>query len=156
MKPSLYTSALLILAAACGPVDIYHLEGVSTAQLTRDEAICRTDALKAVPVDTRTRIVPGTIVPRTHCNATGHCYTHWVQLAPTRYETYDANEGPRRTYVHNCMLGKGYERSSLPRCAPEVVKQTALTQTTELPAITEESCIIRFESGGWQIVTPPS
>lgn len=104
------------LLASCTPLSLFYREGTPVAQMTRDEAICRNEALRVVPVTLQTRIIPGTRAPRTLCNAAGQCHTYWVQISPNRIETYDANEGARHSYLQNCMIAKGYARVRLPAC----------------------------------------
>ncbi|WP_371224183.1 hypothetical protein [Roseovarius sp. 2305UL8-3] len=144
------------VAAACTPLNLYYKEGTPVDRLNRDEANCGLEAAKAVPIDNRTRIVPGTQIPKTHCNAAGQCHTYWVQTTPDRIETYDANEGARRAYEEQCMIAKGYQRVRLPACTSDVVEATQISRTKVLPPITGESCAIRIKGGGWQVVTPPN
>ena len=150
-----YILIVLGLLAACSPLTLYYKEGAPVERLTRDEATCRTEALRILPVDTRTRIVPGTMVPQTICDGAGNCQTVWVKTSPDRIETYDANAGARAQYVESCMGEKGYQRVRLPACSDDIVAQTRLAPTTVMPAITQNSCAIRFQTGQWQVVTPP-
>lgn len=155
MRPCAVFGLCLAVLSACTPLNLYYQEGASVTRITRDEASCRNEALRLVPVDTRTRYISGTKAPRTICNAAGYCQTVWMQITPDRIETYDANEGARLSYARNCMIAKGYERVRLPACPPDVVEATPLARTTILPPLTGNSCAIRLEGGGWQVVSPP-
>jgi len=141
--------------SACLPLNLYYKEGTPVDRLNRDEANCSLEAAKAVPIDNRTRYIPGHEVPRTTCDAAGNCHTYWVQITPDRIETYDANEDARATYSEQCMIAKGYERVRLPACSSDVVESTQLARTRVLPPIGSNSCAIRLKGGGWQVVNPP-
>lgn len=154
MARSIFSGIALAILAGCTPLSLYYQEGTPVDRLSRDEAACINEGLRAVPADNKTRLIPGTKTPQTICDGAGNCHTVWVQISPDRFETYDANDGARRTYVRNCMIGKGYQRVSLPACAPEVVEATHTTQTRVLPPLTSDSCAIRLKGGGWQIVSP--
>ncbi len=144
----------LCLVAACGPPGLYYKQGVPVQHLLSDEAQCGLDSVRAVPVDNRTRFIPGTREPRRICDAAGKCTTIWVQVTPDRWETYDANEDTRRNFERNCMITKGYQRISLPSCSSQIAENVLLSQSQVMPPLTQESCAVRLRGGGWQIVTP--
>ena len=61
--------ALLPLAlCGCLPVSTYYAEGVSFAQLDRDNTRCDVAALRDAPVATQTRQHPPRYIPRQVCN----------------------------------------------------------------------------------------
>lgn len=141
--------------AACTPLNLFYKEGAPISRLNKDLADCKIIALQDVPVDTDTRYIPGTEMPRTICDASGNCHTIWVQVSPDRIETYDANEGARREYVQACMAQSGYQPVRLPACNDAITRSTKLKATTVLPPLEANSCAIKLNTGQWQIVTPP-
>ena len=155
MRRNAFIGFALVLATGCAPLGLYYKEGKPVDQLSRDQASCKIEALKVVPVEPRTRIIPGTLTPRTYCNAAGACDTIWVKTTPDRLETYDVNEGTRREYANQCMAKEGYQYVRLPPCPNDVVENTQLARTTVLPPINNKSCAIRLKSGAWQMVNPP-
>ena len=154
MKSNGFFAVFAFLTTACAPLTLYYQEGQPVAKLNQDESACWIEALAVVPVNTQTRLVPGTKVPRTYCDAAGNCRTYWVQISPDRWETYDANEFIRVDYVTSCMVSKGYAQVRLPMCSSAIVDQTPISPTTVLPPLTKKSCAIRIKGGGWQVVTP--
>ena len=149
-----FSLAAILLITGCTPLSLYYKEGTPVQRLNSDQANCKIEALKAVPVDQRTRIIPGTESPKTICDAAGNCHTIWVQVTPDRIETYDANEDLRDDYATQCMGRKGYQPVRLPLCDDAVVQSTRLAPTTVLPALSANSCAIRLKTGQYQIVTP--
>lgn len=149
-----FTIISLVLVAGCAPLSLFYREGASVDRMHRDLASCRIEAIKAVPVDQDTRIIPGSEFPQILCDSNGVCHSVWVQVTPLRIETYDANEGLRNDYTRQCMGKLGYQPVRLPQCEESVVRATRLEPTRVLPPLSAQSCAIRLNTGQWQVVTP--
>ncbi|HBS50726.1 MAG TPA: hypothetical protein DEA05_11895 [Rhodobacteraceae bacterium] len=145
----------LVLAACAGPVDMYYKPGGSVSRLASDTTDCQVRALRDAPVANQVRQRPPVYVPGNRwCNAAGQCYTapgYWVDGG---VYSVDVNAGLRGRVEAQCMAARGYAPVSLPRCSPQVADAAPRQVTTRLPRIGPGSCIIPYEAGGFQIVTP--
>jgi len=144
---------LPVLLASCAPLSIYHKPGVSVARMERDTLDCEVSALRAAPVATQVRREPPTFVPaRQVCDAAGNCRTqpgYWVQGA---IYTVDVNAPLRARVEDQCMIDKGYSPVTLPACSQAVAQSLPAARTVTLPPLGPNSCVVRNQSGSWQIV----
>lgn len=155
LNPRFFVAAVAgMFLWSCNSPPIYYREGADVSRVDADFAACQVSALQQVPVDQRRRYIPPEYTYRTYCHAPGHCTTRRVLVRPGYFETYDANEGLRGDVANACMTGQGFDRVTLPLCSPAVIERTTITRTRVQPPITDESCIIRIRSGGYQIVNP--
>lgn len=148
---------LLVLIAACAPVDLWYKQGARVSRLDNDLTDCRLHAAQSVPVNQQLARTPAFYTPRTtNCYSTGNtvqCYTSGGQVIGGNVYSYDANSGLRDDVTTQCMSNLGYRLIQLPQCAPATAKLANAPYTT-LPAITEESCAAKVQTGRWVIVTP--
>ncbi len=145
--------SLAALVAACAPMNIWYKPGASVAASQDRLLTCRTEAAQKVPVNTRTRRTPISIVPRRICDSSGNCSVYYDQIGGDII-FYDANEGLRREVVGQCMQRSGYSPVSLPPCPPELRANAPQGRTTVMPRLTQNACVIRNTDGTWQIVAP--
>ncbi|WP_397542086.1 hypothetical protein [Roseovarius salis] len=143
-----------LLLGGCFPVSLYYREGAPVARVEADETACEVAALDRVPRDMRQRYIPPVYDYETICTPAAACRTYRTVITPGRWESYDANEELRARVARQCMARKGYERVRLPACSAETIKATRKSASHVQPPITGESCIIRFRSGRYRIVTP--
>ena len=151
-RPFAMICAALMLAA-CAPLDIWYKPGVPVAKAEDRLLTCRADAAQKIPVNTRTRRTPVSIVPRRICDKNGNCSVFYDQIGGDLI-VYDANEGLRRDVVAQCMRNSGYSPVSIPPCPPEIRTAAPAGRTSVLPRLAQNSCVIRNNDGSWQIVTP--
>jgi hypothetical protein len=147
--------ALTLTLAACAPLSIYYKPGVAVSRMENDRLNCATDALQKAPVANQIRQRPPIYYPgRQVCNSLGQCaYTpgYWVDGG---FYTVDVNQPLRKDLEQNCMAQKGYQPVSLPRCSAPISDNAPKQATTTLPRITEDTCVIPYKDGSYQIVTP--
>ncbi|MFK7835645.1 MAG: hypothetical protein AB8B60_05445 [Sulfitobacter sp.] len=145
---------VLFLLAACAPLETYYKPGASVTALNRDTTACQVQALRDVPPSTLTRRKPPVFVPGNRvCDAQGKCTGTPGYYVPGGIETYDPNDGLRVRVERQCMADKGYAPVSIPVCPDSVASAAPAGVTTRLPALTENSCVIRNSNGSFQIVT---
>ncbi|THH39206.1 hypothetical protein E4Z66_03990 [Aliishimia ponticola] len=150
MRHLAFSLPLLALLATCGPLTLYHKPGVSVARLQQDELTCETRALRDAPVANELRQDPPIFVPpRRVCGRHGHCRTHGGYWRPGNIYTVDVNAGLRRRIEAQCMASKGYRPAQIPLCPPGT---KVSGPTNVLPPLTERSCAVRLETGGFAIV----
>lgn len=156
MKHLLWTfCAASVLAACAGPVDLYYKPGGSVSRLATDTTDCQVRALRDAPVATQVRQRPPIYVPGNRwCNAAGQCYVSPGYWMDGGIYSVDANADLRARVEAQCMAARGYSPVSLPRCSPQVAEAAPKQLTGTLPRLSEGSCIIPYEGGGFQIVTP--
>ncbi len=143
------------LLAACTPLGLYYKQGVSVQTAQDAETVCNVKAARDVPVRNVTHVIPGKqIAPRKQCNSNGLCHMTPGVIIPPEFVTRDANAELRRKAADLCMRQKGYEYLRLPACDPAIAKATPEGQTTRLPRLAPNSCVVRSTGGRWQIVTP--
>ena len=155
MKPALYMLLTGAMLTACGPLTLFYKPGVSVTQMQDDTTRCEVEALRDAPVANQVRQRPPIYFPgQRFCNSMGQCgYTqgYWVQGS---VYTVDVNRDLRARVTDMCMARKGYQPVSLPPCSQSVAAAAPAQATTRLPQIEPNSCVIRYDSGNWQIVTP--
>ena len=155
MRLSILVPILMLLAACAGPVDMYYKPGISVSRLSTDTTDCQVRALRDAPVANQIRQRPPIFVPgNTWCDPKGRCYTspgYWIDGGTY---TIDANADLRGRVEAQCMAARGYAPLTLPRCSQQVVAAAPAKRTTRMPRVGPESCIITYEGGGFQIVTP--
>ena len=153
MKHYLKIIPALLVLAACGPMSIYYRPGVSVSRMQNDTTNCQVAALKDAPVSTQIRQRPPIYFPGYPiCNGDGSCYRTPGYWADGGVYTVDTNLDLRNRVVDMCMANKGYQPVSIPTC-PEGVKSKVQTQvTTQLPTLSQNSCVIRYNDNQWQIV----
>ena len=157
MKNVLKVVAAFAVLSGCGPVSMYYQPGVAVSRLDTDHTNCEVSALRDAPVANQIRRDPSIFIPsRSYCNSAGSCYTrpgYWVH---GDIYTVDVNAGLRQRVLDQCMQQKGYQQVSIPRCSQAVQNATPSAATQSLPALTEASCMIRYNDDQFQIVTPIS
>ncbi|MFC3616309.1 hypothetical protein ACFORG_21410 [Lutimaribacter marinistellae] len=155
MKAKLFLSLGLLALGACAPMSIYYREGVSVSRLQTETTDCQVRALRDAPVANEVRQGPPIYYPgRTVCNSAGQCWQQPGWWVPGNVYTVDANQGLRNRVETQCMAEKGYAPVSLPQCSQAVRDQVALSRNAKMPALGESSCIVRFQDGSVQVVTP--
>ncbi len=147
MKNALIISLCSFGLSACSTLHLQYKEGEKVARAATDLASCKASALKQFPKDIRLRYLPPFYPPYGYYGP----YSYYGYSSPQRY---DANEGKRETAVKQCMADQGYIPAKIPACSAELAKITPAQTTVILPPLTENSCVIRYQSGGWQIVNP--
>lgn len=151
-----HTFSLVLCGAAllaCAPLETYYKPGASLTDLNRDTTACEVAALRDVPVSFQIRRKPPVFVPGNRsCDAEGNCTGHHGYYIDGGVESYDPNVALRGRVELQCMADKGYAPVSIPPCPDRIAKATPAAATTRLPALTENSCVIRNKSGSFQIV----
>ena len=150
--PRLVLAALVL--TACAPPQLFYQEGVTVSRLDADLVQCRVDAARNVPVRLQRRYIPPVYDHRPICHGTGSCTYIRVLISPGRYQEYDANEGLRSSVTDQCMIGKSYEKVSLPACTGGIAPNASLPSSRTLPPISSTTCAVRTKTGRWQIITP--
>lgn len=139
-----------LVLTACAPLRIYHKPGVPVARWQSDTTRCEVRALRDAPVANQVRQQPPVYVPpRQICDRTGACRLTGGYWYPGEIYTVDVNAGLRRLVETQCMAERGYVPVDIPRCPDGL---TVRGRTTVLPPLTEGSCFVRFEDGGFAIV----
>lgn len=155
MKMRLILAICALGLSACAPLSIYYRPGVPVAQMQTDRTECEVSALRDAPVATRIRQNPPIFEPpRQFCNSKGNCVIRPGYWREGAIYTEDVNLGLRTRLQNICMGKRGYQPVTLPRCSSSVAAAAPRTPTRTLPALTPESCAIRYDDGSWQIVTP--
>ncbi|MEL6449734.1 MAG: hypothetical protein AAFQ19_00625 [Pseudomonadota bacterium] len=150
--------ALLILAlpvalSGCVPVSTYYAEGVSFAQLERDNTRCDVNALRDAPVANQTRQGPPRYVPRRTCDAYGNCRDEGGFYVPGEIYSVDVNASLRARVKAQCMADRGYRPVDLPACPAGVADAAPPGPSQVLPRLNTNSCAIRTEGGQFRVVT---
>lgn len=154
MSPRFFPLMALLLSA-CAPLTIYHKPGIPVSRMQSDQTACEVSALKDAPVAPLIRQYPPIYYPGHRvCNASGTCWTTPGYWEDGGFYTVDANKDLRNRVLSECMARKGYRPVTIPSCSPAVKSAAPIRQTTVLPRLTPQSCAIRRNGGGWQIVTP--
>ena len=151
MRPLCLAFCLLFLSG-CLPVSTYYAEGVSAAQLARDDTGCDVAALRDAPVANQTRQSPPILVPQRVCNAAGQCYNRGGYWVPGELYTVDVNAELRQRIKAQCMADRGYRPVELPACPKGVAQAAPPGPSPVLPRLNANSCAIRTD-GGLRIVT---
>ena len=152
---SLILSAAALLA--CAPLETYYKPGATVATMKRDTTTCEVNALRDVPVSFQIRRKPPIFVPGNRsCDAAGNCTSHHGYYINGGVESYDPNVALRNRVEVQCMADMGYAPVSIPPCPDSIAKATPPAATTRLPALSENSCVIRNKSGSFQIVNKGS
>ncbi|WP_299280683.1 hypothetical protein [uncultured Tateyamaria sp.] len=147
--------SVLVLSglSGCAPVSTYYAEGVSFAQLERDNTRCDVAALRDAPVATKVRQYPPRYISRKVCNHKGHCYNHGGYWVPGEIYSVDVNADLRARVKSLCMGDRGYRPVEVPTCPRGVAEAAPLGPSPVLPRLNSASCAIRTEGGGFRIVT---
>lgn len=153
MRPIALSIAALVALTACDTgLSFYYKPGQSVSRLQTDHTNCEVQALRDAPVANEVRQSAPVYFPgRSYCNANG-CWAGPGYWSGGNVYTVDTNKSLRQRVLAQCMAEKGYQPVDLPTCSPAVRKAVAHKQTTVTPTLTESSCAIRLEDGGWQIV----
>lgn len=153
MRMTILFAGVLFGLAACAPLSIYYKPGVSVTRLEQETTTCQVAALKDAPVATQIRQEPPRYIPgRIVCDGRGYCYDtgpYWIE---GRIYTVDVNESLRVRLTDQCMANKGFTPARIPQCPAGVSEQVPPRATTTLPPLTPDSCVIKYKSGGFQIV----
>lgn len=156
IRSALFSAPLLLLSACTTPLEIYYKPGASVSRMQTDTNTCDVDALRDAPVANQVRQYPGYYVPGYRsCNNAGRCTVYPGYWAPGRLYTVDVNAPLRLRLTDQCMAAKGYQRTEVPACPQSIADSAAPAATQTLPRLTANSCVIRNESGSWQIVNAP-
>lgn len=143
-----------LVVGACGPLSLYYQPGVQVTRMQSDATRCEVEALRDAPVANQIRQRPPIYFPGgRYCTNSG-CYYNPGYWADGGLYTVDLNQDLRRQVLDMCMAQKGYQPVSIPRCAANVASVAPRASTSTLPALTQNSCAIRYDDGSWQIVTP--
>jgi hypothetical protein len=142
-----------MLLIGCLPVSTYYAEGVSFAQLERDNTQCDVAALRDAPVATRTRQYPPQYVPRRVCDQAGNCFNRGGYWVPGEIYSVDVNASLRSRVKALCMADRGYRPVELPACPQGVANAAPPGPSPVLPRLDARSCAIRTQGGGFRIVT---
>jgi len=141
-------------AAACAPLNTYYKPGANMAQVSRATTACEVKALRDVPASTQVRRSPPRYVPpRQICDANNNCTTKGGFYIPGELVTFDPNAGLRKRVETQCMADSGFAPVSIPACPSGVARAAPARATTTLPALNQNSCVIRNSDGSFQIVT---
>lgn len=142
----------LLCLSGCQPLSTFYAEGARVDVLERDNTDCDVIALRDAPVANQIRQSPPYYVSRRYCHRKGHCYDrgYWVE---GELYTVDVNRDLRRRVKTQCMADLGYSPVQIPRCPFGIAEAAPLGETTVLPRLTENSCVIHNEDGSFQIVT---
>lgn len=154
MKPVIVLALSTLVLTACTPPQIFYKQGVTVARLDTDMAECRVHASRTVPVRLQQQYIPPVYDYRPICHGTGSCSYIRVLISPGRFQQYDANEGLRNDVADQCMIGRRYEKISLPACPGDVAANLRLPSNRPLPPISSTTCAVRTNTGRWQVVTP--
>ncbi|MEX0310096.1 MAG: hypothetical protein AB3N17_07580, partial [Tateyamaria sp.] len=149
---AVFSLSLVCLLAGCLPLSTFYAEGVSFAQLDRDNTNCDVRALRDAPVANQVRQGPPRYVSRRYCDAEGKCYTRGGFWVPGDIYTVDVNAGLRQRVKAQCMGDLGYRAVEIPACSAAVQRAAPPGQTTILPRLSENTCVIRNDNGSIQIV----
>jgi len=149
---ALFTIMLPLALSGCLPLSTYYAEGVSFAQLERDNTDCDVRALRDAPVASQVRQGAPRYVPRRVCDAHGNCYTRGGYWVPGDIYTVDVNADLRARVKAQCMGDRGYRAVEIPACSASVARAAPPGQTTILPAWSENTCVIKNDNGSIQIV----
>lgn len=144
--------ALLPIAGAalfaCAPLETYYKPGASLSVVAQETTACEVSALRDVPPSTLTRRLPPVFVPGTKtCDGAGTCKVTAGYYVPGGFESYDPNDGLRLRVERQCMANKGYAPVSFAQCPDSVANAAPAGVTTQLPELTEGSCVIRNRDG---------
>ena len=142
--------ALLLGAAACGPLPVYYKQGTEVSRLQSDELTCATRALKDAPVANEIRQHPPIYHPgRKICSGVSCYYRpgYWVEGS---IYTVDVNKPLRKRLEKSCMASKGYQQIALKRCTR---RSAAAPAGPRLAPLTETSCAQRNRDGSTSIRT---
>lgn len=155
MKASVSIAILAVtLVAACAPLETYYKPGASVAAVERETTTCQVSALRDVPASQRTRRLPPVFIAGSRsCNAEGQCVETPGYYVPGGFETYDPNDDLRLRVERQCMADKGFFPVSIPQCPDSVASVAPAGVTTQLPTLSDGSCVIRNDNGTYQIVT---
>lgn len=143
--------ASLLWLSGCQPVRTFYAEGAHVDVLARDNTACDVIALRDAPVANEVRQGAPYYVPRRYCHKGGRCYNDgfWV---PGDVYTVDVNRDLRRRVKTHCMADLGYAPVEIPRCPYSIANAAPPGETTVLPRLTENSCVILNDDGSFQIV----
>lgn len=145
--------AFLALTACDTSLSTYYQSGVSVSRMQTDTTRCEVQALKEAPVANQVRQRPPIYFPGSQYCGPGGCYYrpgYWVDGG---IYTVDVNADLRGRVQDLCMAQKGYQPVNLPACSVSVAAAAPPRATTTLPRLTENSCVVRYDDGSWQIVT---
>ena len=139
--------------AACGPLSLYYRPGVSVTRMQTDTTNCEVAAIRDVPVANELRQRPPIFFPgSTYCDASGSCFHEPGYWMDGGVYTVDVNLDLRGRVLDICMAKRGYQPVTLPPCPASVSNAVPAVATVKLPTLTASSCVIRYNSGNWQIV----
>ncbi|WP_224814873.1 hypothetical protein [Hasllibacter sp. MH4015] len=140
-----------LIVTGCMAQSVYYSEGVSVGRRDADLAMCEGESLARYPIVNETRLRAPTFIPATEtCDATGACTRTDAYFEPGEPYTVDINADFRRQAIRGCMGDNGYDRIDLPYCE----QGTAVTQTTVMPRLTGDTCLLRRGPGTPLVVNP--
>jgi hypothetical protein len=149
-----FLPVMLVLGACAGPLDVFYKPGATVTRMQTDETNCEVKALKDVPISEQIRQRPPIYYPGSSiCNGSGNCWYrpgYWVDGG---IYSVDVNKDLRNRVLTQCMANKGYSPVSIPLCSAGVKASAPNSTTTTLPSLTESSCYIKNEDGGFQIIS---
>jgi hypothetical protein len=151
--PVFFATLAGLVLTGCLPLSIYYREGVSVSRLERDTLNCEVSALKAAPVANQTIVEPPRwVAPRQVCDGNGVCHTQPGYFIPGETYIVDVNRSLRKKVEQQCMADKNYTPVKIPACSEGIKRAAPARATSTLPALSPQSCVIRYEGGSYQIV----
>lgn len=146
---------LLCALAACGPVSVYYHPDVTATRMQSDLLDCQVAALRDAPVASQLRRGPPRYIPGyRHCDSKKHCYHRRGYLIPGEIYSVDVNARLRGDLETRCMARSGYQSIELPRCSRGSLAADTTARTDQMPVLTENACVLRDNSGRWEIIEP--
>ena len=137
---------LVFLAlSGCSEFSVFYKPTQEVSRMQRDVTDCEVLALRDAPVATQIRQSGPVFVGLGY----GNGYGYW---ANTNTYSIDVNEDLRNRVMGYCMADRGYQLVTIPRCSDQVALQATRQSTTRFPEITTHTCVIRYESGEFQLV----
>ncbi|MFK7743957.1 MAG: hypothetical protein AB8B47_02795 [Roseobacter sp.] len=144
---------IVLVLSSCAPLEIYHQAGVTVSRMQSDLLSCEVDALRDAPVATQIRRAPPEYIPpHRFCRASGQCYQRGGYFIEGELYSFDQNASLRSRVEAQCMTQKGYTRAQIPNCKGTNTQSATPSTSDVLPVLTDTTCAIRNNKGGWQII----
>lgn len=144
--------AILSLSGCLSAMDLYYRAGARVAQQQRVTYQCEQLARSTVPVAISHEEVEDYSTRRV-CNADGSNCRRERVLVGTDWVTKDVNADLRNRVRRQCFNDKGYVQVRIPACSDNLRNAVTPRATRVLPTLTENSCVIKYEDGSYQIIT---
>lgn len=138
--------------ALCGAVlsgcnyTVYHQPGKTIQDRERALVHCDVKALKEAPVASEIRYTAPQLEERKICDNKGNCIIDTYWSTPDPY-TVDVNETLRHRIKEQCMIQRGYDKVSLPKCE----NGSAVSIPARMGKLGPQSCVVRSQGGTLRI-----